>query len=154
MASHEISTHWMGKMQFNSLINGHVIVMDAPPRSGGEDNGPIPKPFVLSALSGCTGMDVVALLRKSDLTLGDMEIGVTGELSKQPPYQYVAIHILFTISAEPAMVEKVLEAISDSQEKFCGVSSMLKKIMPVTWEVKFNGITVFNNNPAALISHN
>lgn len=62
---HEIEAQWMGKMQFNALVNGHTIVMDAPERVGGEDHGPIPKPFILSALSGCTGMDVLAILKKS-----------------------------------------------------------------------------------------
>jgi putative redox protein len=64
--THEIDTQWMGKMQFNSAIDGHTVIMDAPERVGGEDTGPIPKPFVLTALSGCTGMDVVAILRKTD----------------------------------------------------------------------------------------
>ena len=67
--THEIETLWMGKMQFNTLVNGHTVVMDAPEKVGGEDNGPIPKPFILSALSGCTGMDVVALLRKANKTV-------------------------------------------------------------------------------------
>ena len=49
MAKHEIETQWTGKMQVNALINGHTITMDALERSGGEDNGPIPKPFVLAA---------------------------------------------------------------------------------------------------------
>lgn len=63
MAKHEIETQWMGKMQFNSLVNGHTLIMDAAERVGGEDIGPIPKPFVLTALSGCTGMDVISILR-------------------------------------------------------------------------------------------
>ena len=63
MAKHEIETHWIGKVQFNALMTGHTVVMDAPGRSGGENNGPIPKPFVFGALAGCTGMDIVALLR-------------------------------------------------------------------------------------------
>ena len=50
MAKHEIETQWMGKMQFNALIDGHTVVMDAPEKSGGEDAAPIPKPFVLEAL--------------------------------------------------------------------------------------------------------
>jgi hypothetical protein len=40
---HEIETMWMGKMQFKALVNGHTLIMDAPERVGGEDNGPIPK---------------------------------------------------------------------------------------------------------------
>lgn len=152
MAKHEIETQWMGKMQFNTLVNGHSIVMDAPERAGGEDNGPIPKPFVLAALSGCTGMDIVALLRKSGHLIDDMDLKVTGELSKQAPMQYVSIHVEYIFKANPSVEEAVLNAVTDSQEKYCGVSSMLKKAIPVTWEIIFNDKSIFNNqlleNPA------
>lgn len=148
MATHEIETQWMGKMQFNALINGHTVVMDAPERSGGEDAGPIPKPFVLAALSGCTGMDIVAILRKSGTEIQDMSIQVTGELSKQAPIAYVAMHIRYTILADAGVQDAVLAAVTDSQEKYCGVSYMLKKAIPVTWEIVFNGQMIFNNKPA------
>jgi putative redox protein len=145
MAKHEIETQWMGKMQFNALINGHSIIMDAPEKAGGEDNGPIPKPFVLAALSGCTGMDIVALLRKSGHLIDDLDMKVTGELSKQAPMQYVSIHVEYIFKANPCLEEAVLNAVTDSQEKYCGVSSMLKKAIPVTWEIILNGETIFNN---------
>ncbi len=145
MAKHEIETQWMGKMQFNALIDGHTVIMDAPERSGGEENGPIPKPFVLAALSGCTGMDIIALLRKSGQTINDFEMKVTGELSKQAPIQYVAIHLLYSFKANASAKEAIINAVTDSQEKYCGVSSMLKKALPVTWEINVNSISVFNN---------
>jgi len=147
MAKHEIETQWMGKMQFNTLVNGHTIIMDAPQRAGGEDNGPIPKPFVLTALSGCTGMDVVALLRKQGLSVDDLSIKVTGELSKQQPMQYIAIHVEYDIKGGESMKEDVVKAVTDSQVKYCGVSSMLKKALPVTWEIVYNGEQIFNNRP-------
>ncbi len=145
MAKHEIETQWMGKMQFNALINGHSVVMDAPERAAGEDNGPIPKPFVLAALSGCTGMDIVALLRKAEQRIEDLDMKVTGELSKQAPMQYMAIHVQYLFKADISAKEAVLNAVTDSQEKYCGVSSMLKKAIPVTWEIVFNNETIFNN---------
>ncbi|HSC52937.1 MAG TPA: OsmC family protein [Phnomibacter sp.] len=145
MAQHEIETQWMGKMQFNALVNGHTIVMDAPERVGGEDNGTIPKPLVLTALSGCTGMDVVALLRRANVVMDDFNLKVTGELSKRPPIEYVAIHIVYEIKAKEEYREQVLNVITDSQENICGVSHMLKKALPVTWEISFNNKQVFNN---------
>lgn len=154
MAKHEIETQWMGKMQFNALINGHSVVMDAPVRSGGNDYGPIPKPFILAALSGCTGMDIVALLRKSNLSIQDFDIKVTGELSKQPPIQYVAIHLTYIFNGDESAKDAVLNAVSDSQEKYCGVSSMLKKALPVTWEIIFNNQLVFNNKPLEELAYN
>jgi putative redox protein len=148
MAQHEIETQWMGKMQFNSLVNGHTIIMDAPERVGGEDHGPIPKPFVLTALSGCTGMDIVAILRKAQKEVKELNIIVTGELSKQQPIEYVAMHVNYLFKADESFKDAAVDAVTTSQEKYCGVSHMLRKAIPVTWEINFNGLQVFNNRVA------
>lgn len=152
--THEIETQWMGEMQFNALVNGHTIVMDAPERVGGEDNGPIPKPFILTALSGCTGMDVVALLRKAGKEISDFDIKVSGEISKQAPIVYVNIHLVYDFTGPLESRDAALQAVTDSQEKLCGVSNMLKRIMPVTWEVNYNKETIFSNKKetAALLN--
>ncbi len=143
--THEIETQWMGKMQFNALVNGHTVIMDAPERVGGEDNGPIPKPFVLSALSGCTGMDIIALLRKQDKPVDDFSMKVSGEISKQAPIEYTAIHIRYDFRGKESSRDAALGAVTTSQEKLCGVSHMLKKILPLTWEVNYNEEQIFNN---------
>ncbi|MGE5520401.1 MAG: OsmC family protein [Candidatus Dadabacteria bacterium] len=142
---HQIETQWMGKMQFNALVNGHTITMDTVERVGGEDRGPIPKPFVLTALSGCTGMDVVAILRKAGKEVSNLNIRVDGEISKQQPIEYVAIHLVYEFEGDESVQEDALNAVTLSQEKYCGVSSMLKKIMPVTWEVLYNQKMLFTN---------
>lgn len=151
---HEVETQWMGKMQFNALVNGHTIVMDAPERVGGEDNGPIPKPFVLTALSGCTGMDVVALLRKSEYEVDDFDMKVQGEISRQAPIEYIAIHLVYNFKGSENSKDAALQAVTDSQEKYCGVSSMLKKALPVTWEVNYNKSQIFTNKNEILSESN
>jgi putative redox protein len=143
--AHIIETQWMGKMQFNALVNGHTIIMDAPERVGGDDNGPIPKPFILTALSGCTGMDIVSILRKQNIEINDLNIVVTGEISKQPPIVYTSIHVIYEFKASDAYKEAALTAVRESQERICGVINMLKKIMPVTWSVTYNGACIFSN---------
>ncbi|MEP7164904.1 MAG: OsmC family protein [Ferruginibacter sp.] len=145
MAQHEIETQWMGKMQFNSLVNGHTIIMDAPERVGGEDHGPIPKPFVLTALSGCTGMDIIAILRKAGKEVNELNIKVTGELSKQQPIEYIAIHVIYEFKGDESNREAAKDAVTTSQEKYCGVSHMLRKALPVTWEINYNGIQIYDN---------
>lgn len=146
MAFHEIETQWMGKMQFNALVNGHTIIMDAPERVGGEDQGSIPKPFILTALSGCTGMDIVALLRKENKEIKDLDIKVKGELSKRAPIEYVSMHVSYNFIGDESNETAALNAVTDSQEKYCGVSHMLKKALPITWDVKYNDKEIFNNN--------
>jgi len=135
----------MGKMQFNALVNGHTVIMDGPEKVGGEDNGPIPKPFVLTALAGCTGMDIAAMLRKADKNPYEFDMKVIGEISKRPPIEYVAVHVVYDFKGASENKQAALDAVTDSQEKYCGVSSMLKKAIPVTWEVNYNGIQLFNN---------
>lgn len=143
--AHIVETQWMGKMQFNALVNEHTIIMDAPERVGGEDNGPIPKPFVLTALSGCTGMDVISILRKQQVEVNDFNIIVSGEISKPHPIVYTSVHLVYEFKGDELHKEAALQAVTDSQEKFCGVSNMLKRIMPVTWDVTYNGVTIFSN---------
>jgi putative redox protein len=143
--AHKVETQWMGKMQFNALINDHTIVMDGPERVGGEDNGPIPKPFVLTALSGCTGMDVVSILRRQGIEVNGFNIIVTGQISKPHPIVYTSIHLVYQFRGNETHKDAALKAVTDSQKKFCGVSNMLKKIMPVTWDITYNGITIFSN---------
>jgi len=146
--THLVETHWMGKMQFNALVNGHTIIMDAPERAGGEDNGPIPKPFVLTALSGCTGMDIVAILRKAGKEVKYFNMTVSGEISKQAPIEYTSIHVVYSFEGDEQFQNDALKAVTDSQQKYCGVSKMLKKIMPVTWAVNYNGKKIFSNELA------
>jgi putative redox protein len=143
--AHEVEVQWMGKMQFNALVNGHTVIMDGPEKVGGEDNGPIPKPFILTALAGCTGMDVAAILKKAQKEVNDFDMKVTGEISKTMPIQYTSIHVIYDFKGPQENEETALKAVTDSQEKYCGVSSMLKKALPVTWEVNYIGVRLFNN---------
>jgi len=153
MAQHVIETQWMGKMQFNTLVNGHTIIMDAPERVGGEDTGTIPKPLVLTALSGCTGMDIVAILRNAGKEVRELNIRVTGELSKQKPIEYLAMHIVYEFRGDESFKEAALHAVMMSQEKYCGVSHMLRKALPVTWEVNYNGHQLFSNRISENLVH-
>ena len=70
---------------------------------------------------------------------------VIGEISKRVPIEYIAIHVIYEFKGAAENKEATLNAVTDSQEKYCGVSSMLKKALPVTWEVKYNGELIFNN---------
>ena len=153
MAQHAIETQWMGKMQFNALVNGHTIIMDAPERVGGEDNGTIPKSLVLAALSGCTGMDIVAILRNNGKEVKDFNIKVAGEFSKQKPLEYVAMHIVYDFEGDATYKDAALDAVNISQGKYCGVSHMLRKALPITWEVNYNGKQLFNNQLTKTIVH-
>lgn len=139
MPKHKIESQWMGGMQFNTLIGDHVITLDAPVKSGGQDLGPAPKPLLLTAIAGCSGMDVVALLRKQQIALNNMTIRVNGTLSQSTPLVYIGAHIVFEMQGSKSDADTIVQAVKDSQERFCGVGTMLRKAFPITWDVFLNG---------------
>ena len=150
---HKVEALWMGRMKFNALVQGHTLVMDAPPHVGGDNEGPIPKPFMLTALAGCTGMDVIALLRKDGIAQqagrGEAPIGgIYSERLRYPPGRYTLNVAVYDARGDAAHRDATLAAVQRSQHEICGVSAMMKKAMPVTWEVQYNGEVVFDNKPS------
>lgn len=81
----EITLDWQGKMQFQAHVGNHSITLDGSPEVGGEDAGARPKPLMLVALAGCSGMDVVSLLRKMSM---DTYCGVAQVYKKALPVTY------------------------------------------------------------------
>ena len=72
--NHNIEINWKENMAFEADVNGHKIMLDASAENNGNDLGPRPKPLILTALAGCTGMDVVALLKKMQVKYDDFKI--------------------------------------------------------------------------------
>ena len=62
--SYIAKVRWEQEMAFDVELQGHRFKIDAASEFGGEDRGPRPKALLLAALAGCTGMDVVSILRK------------------------------------------------------------------------------------------
>ena len=74
MGKNTVSTEWKGDMKFEADVTGHKVVMDTTPEFGGHEEGPRPKPLVLASLTGCTGMDVVSILKKMKVELDGLRL--------------------------------------------------------------------------------
>ncbi len=138
-----ISTKWVDDMSFESEINGFKIVVDAHESVGGKNKGPRPKPFMLSALGGCTGMDVVSILRKMRVVadIENFEVKVGGELTENHPKQYKNMHVIYEFKAKSGKTlpeDKIEKAVKMSQESYCGVIALYKKAIDVTFEIVVN----------------
>jgi len=140
---HKVDTSWKGNMQFETVVNGHAIMMDAKEESGGLDAGPRPKELMLSALAGCTGMDVVSILKKMRITPLSFNVFVEAEVTEEHPRHYTSMHIIYEFEGENLDEEKLRKAIELSQERYCGVSAVYKKAMPVTYSIKIKSLADF-----------
>ncbi len=65
-----IDMNWNGAMGFETDLDGHKLVVDALPVSGGDNLGPAPKALMLVALGGCTGMDVASIITYPEVCVG------------------------------------------------------------------------------------
>ncbi len=138
MTKHEITCTWQDGMAFVNEVQGHRFLVDAADEFGGHDMGPRPKLLVLNALAGCTGMDVVAMLNKMQQPLSWFNLRVEGDLGDEHPKTYQAIRIIYQFHESDGLDDaKVRKAIGLSQERYCGVSAMLRKATDVTWEVEY-----------------
>jgi putative redox protein len=131
-----INVSWLGNMAFEADVNGHKIIIDASEDVGGENRGPKPKPFMLVALAGCTGMDVVSLLKKMRIVVDKVNIIVDGELTEEHPKFFHAMHITYEFYGSDLPMEKLQKAVDLSQEKYCGVSATYRKALELTSEIK------------------
>ncbi|UCG28884.1 MAG: OsmC family protein [Bacteroidales bacterium] len=131
-----VNVTWLGNMAFEADIDGHKIILDAGQESGGEDKGPKPKPLMLVALAGCTGMDVVSLLKKMRVEVKNVKIIVNGDLTEEHPKHFQKMHITYEFFGSNLPVDKIQKAIDLSQERYCGVSATYRKALELTSEIK------------------
>lgn len=136
MSQQEIKIDWLEKMAFRTEVNGHELILDAAGEVGGEDRGPRPKPLAMVALAGCTGMDVVSILRKMRVELESFSVRVVGDLTDDHPKQYTAMHVIYEFKGKDLPMEKLEKAIRLSEEQYCGISATYRKAMGITSEIR------------------
>ncbi|MDD4216005.1 MAG: OsmC family protein [Bacteroidales bacterium] len=134
-----VDIKWNEQMSFIVDVDGHSCIIDAKTDVGGLDEGPRPKPLLLSALGGCTAMDVISILRKMRIEPESFHVVVDGELTDEHPKHYNTIIIKYVLTGENIKPENVKKAVKLSEESYCGVSHVLKKAIEIQTEIHING---------------
>jgi len=137
----EINVKWLENMMFQVQQDGHSFLIDASADVGGEDKGCRPKALLLSGLAGCTGMDVVSILRKMKITNFDLNIRVTADSTDEHPKIYKDIVINYEFTGDDLPWEKLEKAVNLSETRYCGVSAMLRKAAKINSIITVNGRT-------------
>ena len=128
---------WIDGMAFEAELDGHKIVIDAEEQFGGKDRGPRPKGLTLVSLIGCTGMDVVSLLYKMKVPFENFDVEAHTELTDKHPKVFKDIEIQYTFYGKDLeqYKDKIEKAVRLSQERYCGVSEMLRKNSNITYKI-------------------
>ena len=123
----QASAHWVEGLQFDAATgSGHRLTLDA----AGKDHkglGPSPMELLLVGLAGCTGMDVIDILRKKRLAVSGLEVRVEGTRAETHPKVYTEIDVVYVVRGKDIPARAVEQAIHLSESKYCSAGVMLGK---------------------------
>ena len=132
-----ISATWLNGLAFESEVDGHKIYMDSSPEHGGKNTGPRPKPLMMVALAGCTGMDVAAILGKMRENVEEFTVEVEGEVTEEHPKRFEGMKIIYRVKGQGINRKNVEKAVHLSTTRYCGVSANYSQAFPITHEIIF-----------------
>ncbi len=116
---------------------GQQLTMDIPVDQGGHGNGVRPMQALLSALGGCSAVDIVMILKKQKETIEKFEMIIDGErqVGKEPAL-WETIHIIFQLKGTMTK-ERAEKACALSMDKYCSVAATLRAAgANITWSVE------------------
>ena len=130
-AARPVTLVWKDGMLFEGgATGGPTVPVDA-------DGTTAPSPMVglLVALAGCTGADVVSILRKKRAPLEAFRVEVTGERRDEHPKRYTAITLTYHVKAPGLTEDAARQAIELSLGKYCSVTHSLAKDIALRHEL-------------------
>nr|WP_290665582.1 OsmC family protein [Ardenticatena sp.] len=131
-----------GGMKFEGTANsGHKVLMDsAVGKFGGENAGFRPMELMALSMGGCTGMDVVSLLRKMRQDFTDVQIEINAEQREEHPRHFVKVELVYHVwgrNLDPAKVEK---AVSLSYERYCPAIATVRHVAEITYRIEIHEV--------------
>ena len=124
-------TVWHKDHEFTSSLDHNTVKID-----GARKNGFGPKALLLAGLAGCSGIDIVDILKKMRVEFTQFNIEVKAAQTEELPKVYKDIYIAYSVKTDKENEEKVRKAIDLSLEKYCGVSAMLQKNSPIHYTLE------------------
>jgi len=139
MAGHTVTTVYKQGMQFETdSPTGYKTLIDTSPENGGSNNGLGPKAMMLSALAGCTGLDIVFVLNKMRTEVPHFEMVVSGELTEEHPKTYHKVSLDYHFFGDNLNQAKIHKAVKLSEDQYCGVMEMFRQFATLDVNVHFH----------------
>ncbi|MEC3877065.1 OsmC family protein [Chryseobacterium salviniae] len=116
---------------------GNSILLDNTTQPGAK--GVSPMESVLMAVAGCSGIDVVSILKKQRQKITDFKAEVEGEripVDDAKPFKSIKVKFLLEGTVDPKKAQKAAQL---SFEKYCSVSKTLEPTVEIEYEVWVNG---------------
>ena len=120
---------------------GNVVQMDVSPDQGGQGSGAGPMQLLLMGIGGCSGIDILSILRKGRNQVDSFAASIEGDRAEgEVPSLYKDIRIHYALSGTDLDPEKVRRAIDLSLEKYCSVSKTLEATAAISYTFAVNEV--------------
>ncbi len=120
-------------MRFDAqATSGYHVTLDSREVSGGQGSGFSPMEMLLVGLAGCTGMDVLSILRKKRQDVTGYEVHVQGIRADTHPKVFIEIDVEHLVTGHNIQPAAVARAIELSETRYCGAAAMLGKVARIT----------------------
>jgi putative redox protein len=114
--------------------SGHILHLDSSPD---HKAGMSPMEAVLTALCGCTSVDVVSILQKKREPLTSLTVSAEAEQATELPRVFTRIRLTYKIHGN--VTRKAAEdAVALSKNKYCSVSKMLEKAADISCSIELD----------------
>jgi putative redox protein len=130
-----VDVTWVDNMKFETVIDGHKLTIDAAEEVGGHNEGFRPKILMMPALAGCTGMDVISILRKMKVDVTYFNVRVEGDISDEHPKKYFGMTVFYEFKGNNLEYNKLERAVNLSIEKYCGVTANYRESMKMDFQI-------------------
>lgn len=117
-------------MRFAGESGGHRLKLDVPAEYGGGE-APQPMQLLLLSLAGCTGMDVLSILRKKRQRITGLEVEARGRRVEEHPRIFDRVEISYRVRGEGVAEAAVERAIELSRDRYCPVIATVRSTVEV-----------------------
>ncbi len=133
----KVTTNWVSALAFDATADtGHTVRIDTSVEGGGLGSGMNPKKLLLASLCGCSGMDVVDILKKMKVPFTKIEITAEAEQTEEHPKVFKFIKMVYRADVAAEYIDQLKRAATLSHDKYCGISAMLDKHCSITYEIE------------------
>lgn len=140
MKNDHASAEWAGDDFFVATTpSGHAQVIDI---DGQRSAASGPLELVQIALAGCTGADVISVLKKKRQQVTSYRVEVRATRREEHPRSYQRMEVKHVVRGRGVEEAAVRHAVQLSTDKYCGVISSLRPTVEIvaTWEIQEDAV--------------
>ncbi len=113
---------------------GHWVVMDTDKKYEGSEGAAKPMELFLMGLGGCSGMEILSILKKMRVAVADLKVNIQAAQSDEHPKVFTKMDIEYIFQGSELDAQKIEKAVQLSHEKYCPVIAMLKNEVQIKYK--------------------